>query len=61
MKCTEKIWVEDIGDGYAGNMACGGEMREVGLLNFGIDNFGEPKTPKTLYQCENCKTIQLKH
>lgn len=42
-KCIEKIWTDDLGDGYSGTETCGGEYMQIGDTD--------------LYQCENCKKV----
>jgi hypothetical protein len=53
MKCTEKIWVDDLGDGYSGSQTCGGEMEEIGQVATRYLKY------RDLYQCKNCKSINL--
>ena len=43
-KCKEKIWSEDIGDGYSGYETCGGTYKEI------------EGTP--LGQCDQCKKVE---
>jgi hypothetical protein len=44
MSCELKVWVEDLGDGYSGKMACGGQYQRIGTTN--------------LEQCDSCKTVR---
>lgn len=44
MNCEERIWTEDVGDGYSGRLPCGGVYEQVGTSNFA--------------QCNSCKKLR---
>jgi len=43
-KCNEKVFVEDIGDGYSDVIPCGGTYERIGTTQ--------------LYQCNSCKKVK---